>query len=341
MSDLLIGALSALLATNQPAALSNLIQAKTGIVVPVTDPSDPVEKEYRRVLEIEDAAEQEVNRWLAENAEFTAKGGGLPQAQLQGKIRARYEPAKKAYEAFLAAHPNHTGGRLAYGGFLSDLGDEEGACQQWEKARDLDPKNPVPWNNLANHYGHNGPITNAFHCYAQAIALQPTESLYYQNFATTVYLFRKDAREFFGLTEPEVFDKAMGLYRKAREMDPDNFLLATDLAQSYYGMMPRKTGDSSADTAAVRKVASAALPAWRDALKIAPDENARQGTLVHVARWQSTAGQFDEARQTLALLTNAAFAGAKQTIEKNLGKREAAATNPAPASVEKPVQPKP
>jgi tetratricopeptide (TPR) repeat protein len=339
VSDLLIGALSALLATNQPAALSNLVQARTGIVVPVTDPNDPVEKEYRRVLEIEDAAEQEVNRWIAENDAFAARGGGA-MPHLQGKIRARYEPAKKAYEAFLTAHPDHARGRLAYGGFLSDTGDEEGALKQWEKARDLDPKNPVPWNNLANFYGHNGPITNAFHCYAQALALRPNEALYYQNFATTVFLFRKDAMEFFSLTEPQVFDKAMGLYRKARELDPSNFLLATDLAQSYYGMKPPKTGDAEADRRAVQKLADEALAAWRAALQLAPDENARQGVHVHHVRWQINAGRYDEARRTLTLITNEAFASTKQLFEKNIAKRETT-TNAAPAAVEKPAPLKP
>jgi tetratricopeptide (TPR) repeat protein len=305
-------------------------------VVPVTDPNDPVEKEYRRVLEIEDAAEQEVNRWIAENDEFTAKGGGVAQPHLQGKIRARYEPAKKAYEAFLTAHPGHARGRLAFGGFLSDIGDEEGALKQWEKARDLDPKNPVPWNNLANFYGHNGPVTNAFHCYAKALELKPAESLYYQNFATTVFLFRRDAMEFYQITEPQVFDKAMGLYHKARELDPSNFLLATDLAQSYYGMKPRSSAGTDAARRELPKLADEALAAWQDALQLAPDENARQGVHVHRVRWQINAGRFDEARRTLELITNSAFASTRQMFEKNIAKREAA-TNAVPGAVEKPA----
>ena len=74
----------------------------------------------------------------------------------------------------------------------------------------LDPKNPAVWNNLANFYGEHGPITNAFVDYAQAIALEPAEPVYYQNFATTVYLFRKDVREFYNINEQQVFDKALG-----------------------------------------------------------------------------------------------------------------------------------
>ena len=45
--------------------------------------------------------------------------------------------------------------------------------------------------------------------------LEPDEPVYYQNFATTVYLYRKDAREFYHIGEQQVFDKALDLYRQA------------------------------------------------------------------------------------------------------------------------------
>ncbi|MEY2408986.1 MAG: hypothetical protein QOF48_1656 [Verrucomicrobiota bacterium] len=341
MSDLLIGALSALLATNPPVALSNFVHARTGVTIPVADPNDPVEKEYRLVMELDDAAEAEVDRWMKENQDLAKKGQGLDRPQLQAKIAARFEPVKKAYETFLAAHPGHAHARLAYGGFLSDIGEEESALQQWDKARELDPRNPVAWNNLANYYGHNGPITNAFACYARAIELKPLESLYYQNFATTVFLFRKEGMEFFGITEQQVFQKAMGLYRKARELDPGNFLLATDLAQSYAGMKPPRTGDAAVDARAEQQFTDEALAAWKDAFQIAPDENARQGIYVHLARWQINARRFDAARASLLLLTNSAFSSTKRSLEKKMAKMEAPDPVTAPASVEKPAAPRP
>ncbi len=100
------------------------------------------------------------------------------------------------------------------------------------------PKNPAAWNQLANYYGEYGGLTNAFAYYTEAIRLDPTEPVYYQNFATTVYLFRKDAREFYHINEQQVFDKALGLYRQAMKLDPSNLVLATDYAESYYGIKP-------------------------------------------------------------------------------------------------------
>jgi len=336
VSDLLIGALSALLATNPPTALSNLVHARTGIPIPIVDPNDPVEKEYVRLLEMDDEAQAEADRWLQENQTLRAAGAGFDPASMRAKTLARFEPVKKAYDAFLAAHPDHARARLAYGGFLSDIGEEEPAFKQWEKARDLDPKNPVAWNNLANFYGHNGPVTNAFACYARALELQPGEPLYFHNYATTVFLFRKDAMEYFKLTEPQVFDKALGLYRQARALDPDNFLLATDLAQCYYVMKPPKAADPEATRKAEQKLADEALAEWQAAFKIAPDETTRQGVYVHFARWQINAGRFDEARKTLRLLTNGAFASTKMALEKKMARAEtgAASTNAPAKSIE-------
>jgi hypothetical protein len=47
MNDLTIGLLGALLATNQPLAVSNLIQQSTGVSVAVVEPNDPAEQELR------------------------------------------------------------------------------------------------------------------------------------------------------------------------------------------------------------------------------------------------------------------------------------------------------
>ncbi len=343
MSDLLIGALGALLATNPPAALSNLVHARTGIPIPVTNANDPVVKEYLRLLEMDDEAQAEVDQWIRENQSLKSAGAGLDPARMRAKILARFDSVKKAYDTFLAAHPDHARARLAYGGFLSDIGEEEPAFKQWEKARELDPKNPVTWNNLANFYGHNGPVTNAFACYARALELQSGEPLYPHNFATTVFLFRKDAMEFFKLTEPQVFDKALGLYRQARALDPDNFLLATDLAQCYYVMKAPKSADPEATRKAEQKLADEALAEWQAAFKIAPDENTRQGVCVHFARWQINAGRFDEARKTLSLLTNGAFASTKRALEKKMarGETEGAGTKAPPKSTEESLPLKP
>ena len=325
MNDLLIGLLGALLATNQAAAASNVVKRATGLTVAVPDHNDPVEREYQRLLTDDDAAQAEVDGWI--QAEQAGKNP-IASATLRARVAQRFEPVKRAYENFLQRHPAHARAHLAYGSFLNDIHEETAAEAHWEKARALDPHNPAAWNNLANHYAHSGGITNSFACYARAIELNPTEPVYYQNFADTVFLFRQDAMGFYRLNEQQVFDKAMALYRRAQALDPENFILATEIAQTHYGLKPPKTGDAADDRKAFERAGDEALAAWRTALRLARDDIERQGVFIHFARWQIKLARFDDARASLAGITNRMFDLTKDRLRKNL-ETEAAKTSGA------------
>ena len=313
MNDLTIGLLGALLATNQPQAVSNLVQQQTGVSVAITNPNDPVEQELQKLMEDDDAALAEVDQWIQTNNALAPTGAGESKEALNQRIHARLDTVRTNYAGFLRRHPDSSRGYMAYGSYLNDIGDEEAARVQFENASQIDPKNPAAWNNLANYYGENGPLTNAFADYARAIELNPSEPVYYQNFATTVYLYRKDARAFYSINEQQVFDKALDLYRKAMQLDPDNFSLATDYAESYYGIRPLRTND--------------ALVAWTNALNIAHNGVEREGVFIHLARVKTAAMRFDEARAQLDAVTNAFYADIKNRLERSLAERENAATN--------------
>jgi tetratricopeptide (TPR) repeat protein len=288
----------------QPVFLaSNVVQETTGIAVPVVDASDPVEKDYQKLLADDDAAQAEIDQWIRNNQAFVTQGG-VPNAELNRRIEDRLAPVKQEYENFLAAHPDHARARVAYGSFLNDMEDEDGAKAQWEKAVILDPKLPAVWNNLANYYGEHGPITNAFAHYEKAIALNPLEPVYYHNFGTTVYLYRKDAEEYFHINEQQVFDKALALYDRALKLDPDDFPLATDIAQTYYGIKPLRVEQ--------------ALNAWTNAFKIAHDEVEREGVYLHFARIEIAAGRYDEVQDNLDAVTNSMYDALKKRLQRNL-----------------------
>jgi cytochrome c-type biogenesis protein CcmH/NrfG len=321
VSDLTIGLLSALLATNQPQAVSNLVQEQTGVSVPLVDVNDPEEKQLRDLMIADDAAMAEVNDWISTN---TIARTNTPAVEAFNKtIIARFSVVKHGYETFLRNHPDSAHGYLAYGSFLNDTGDEDGAEVQYENSKQIDPKNPAVWNQLANYFGEHGGLTNAFADYTEAIRLDPSEPVYYQNFATTVYLYRKDAREYYGLTEPQVFDKALGLYQQAMKLAPDNLVLATDYAESYYGIRPLRTND--------------ALVAWTNCLNIAKDENEREGVLIHLARVKIAAGFYDEAQAHLDAVTNQAFADMKNRLARNLAKDRNSTTNSTAISTNAPA----
>jgi tetratricopeptide (TPR) repeat protein len=290
-----------------------LIQQNTGISATLVNPNDPSEKELQKVMAEDEVSLVEVDKWIRDNNAFAAQGAGESKEALNRRILARFESVRNDYEDFLRRYPDFARGHLAYGSFLNDIGEEDAAVAQYGKAAQLDPKNPAAWNQLANYYGEHGPVTNAFVDYAKAIELNPAEPVYYQNLAAMVYLFRKDARAYYGISEEQVFDKALALYRKAMQLNPQNFLLAADYAQSYYGIRPLRTND--------------ALGAWTNALQIARDDNEREGVFLHLARIKMAAGRFAEARVHLNDVTNAAFADVKHQLERNLAERENSATN--------------
>ena len=133
-----------------------------------------------------------------------------------------------------------------------------------------------------------------------------------------MYLFRVDACEYYHLNEQQVFDKALALYRKAIELDPDNFILFSDYAESFYGTKPPRWKEG--------------LAAWTESLKIAHDEVERQGVYIHLARINLKLGNYAEARRCLNQVTNATYDTIKKRISRNLDEALATAATRAPAS---------
>ena len=319
MRRLLIGLLSALVAATRLTAATNLVATATNPApATVSEADEAIEKEYKKLMEDDDAAQAEVDEWITDNEKAAAKGAGVPSADLKRRIRERFDPIRKAYDDFVTRHPDHARARVAYGSFLGDLHDDDGAREQWEKALALNPKDPAVYNNLANLYSSGEPVKKAFEYYAKAIELNPQEPVYYHNFGTTVYLFRKDAMESYAITEQQVYDKALELYSKALKLDPSNFPLASDVAQTYYGIKPLRTED--------------ALKAWTNTLALAHDEMEREGVYLHLARIKLAAERFAEARAHLTAVTNDMYGVLKKRLTHNLDEQEAKAkgTNAPP-----------
>jgi tetratricopeptide (TPR) repeat protein len=299
---------------------------------PTPDAADPVQREYRKLLELDEAAQDEVDEWIRAEQEFRSAGGALPDATLRARVMQRLEPVRKAYDEFLLRHPNHVHAHIAYASFLGDLGEEPGAVEHLEKARELDPTNPAIWNNLAHIYSHGGPIDKSLRYFEKAIELKPDEPVYYQNLATMVFLFRPDAMEFYRCDEPAVFERSLNLYRKAIQLDPDNFVLASDYAQSYYGIRPPAILDPDAQLAAQQDLHRKAVDAWNHALRIASTDEQRQGVHLHLARIKINQQNFNEARSHLDAVQLDLLNSVKTRLLRNLEERAAQAPSPSTPS---------
>ena len=131
-----------------------------------------------------------------------------------------------------------------------------------------------------------------------------------------------------------MFEKALGLYRKAIELDPWDFQLAADYAQCWYGMTPPKTDTAEGGLAAEQSFCDDALAAWRHAQELARDDREREGIRLHFARFEISAGRYDEARANLNAVTNSFYREARQNLLVRLARLtgEALPTN-APDAV--------
>lgn len=264
------------------------------------------EQEFKKLQEADDTAQAEVDKWKAAQAQKPASGAANPTNELRLRIEKRLAPVRQAYEDFLSRHPSHVEGHLTFGSFLNDQGDEAGAQVEWEKALSLDPKNAAAYYNLANRYAEIGPLETAFKYYARAIELKPSEGAYYHGYADALYVRRKGAMKYFGISEQKVYTKSLGLYQKAKELDPRNFLFATDLAQTYYAVAPLPADD--------------ALNAWTNALKVASNGSEREIVCLHLARVKMLAGKSSEARAQLSAVTN--DVAGKAVLLQHIAERE-------------------
>jgi tetratricopeptide (TPR) repeat protein len=270
--------------------------------------------ELEKLESADDAAQAEVDKWLLEEKERKAANGGVSSPDLERRIAARFEPIKKAYEDFLRRYPGNARAHLVYGNFLNDRQDEHGAQIQWERALELDPGNSAIYNSLAGRYSESGPVNKAFEYFSKAIELKPAEPAYYHNFADSLFVLRKPAATYYGITEQQVYGKSLLLYSNALRLDPQNFVFARDLAQTYYSLKPLPTED--------------ALQAWTNALGVAHDELDREEVYVHLARVKMLAGRLAEARQQLSNVTNEVYLKAKAGLSHSLEQREKSAANP-------------
>ncbi len=320
MNELLLSLLSALLSTNQVLAASNAVARATGIAIPVVNPADPVEREYQRLLEMDDEAQTEVDEWIRAAEESPDPGARLT---LVARIKQRFEPVETAYTDFLRRYPGHTRARLAFASLLGDLGRHDEAVAQMERARELDPNNPVVWNNLADHFSHFGPARKCIEYFARAVELAPAEPLYRANLATAVAVFRADARDLYQLPDDQaVLRKAIELYREARRLNPNDFKLATDLAQMYY--LLEAPAETRTNPAAANPVLEEGLRAWRDAEQLSRDDLDRQGVAIHKARLAGMHLRFNQAREFLASVSHPGLAELKDRVARGIELKEKA-----------------
>jgi tetratricopeptide (TPR) repeat protein len=226
-----------------------------------------------------------------------------PAAEAQ--IHAQEHRLENDYRHFLNDHPDHARAMVAYGDFLEDRQREEEALRWWQKAVTVDPHEAYAYNDIANYYGHYGRAADALKLYDKAIALAPTEPIFRFNWATTCSSFRNDSQKVYGWTKEEIFQHSLEQFRKARDLDPQNFDLATAYAETFYEM-PKPDWEE-------------AFAAWKFCLNQQLDEGQQQLVYTHLARVCIRRERYDEAKEWAAKM--AVGNPVRHTLERQIAEK--------------------
>ncbi|MGQ3887906.1 tetratricopeptide repeat protein [Legionella sp. CNM-1927-20] len=92
--------------------------------------------------------------------------------------------AIKAYENLIRQNPNHSQSLHFLGLAYAQLGNTLLAIENFKKALELDPNNPIIYNNLANSYKKNYQFNEAILNYQKAIKLAPDYAQAHNNLAS-------------------------------------------------------------------------------------------------------------------------------------------------------------
>lgn len=162
------------------------------------------------------------------------------------------------------------------------------------------------WNDWGNVYSHSGPMTNAITCYLNAVRLMPQETAYRRNLALCLFMYRKDAKELFNVTEEQVFVMAMKEFRKARLLDPENYELAKETAQAQYGVHPFNAAETLKD--------------WTHVLNLADkqDQEEKDDVYLNLARVNFMGGHYTDAQSWLDKVATVGRFGVRDILQRRM-----------------------
>ncbi len=344
MSTFLVAALSCLVFWAAVAAGPATIQSP-GQATASTN--GPIELEFQALLARDDAAQAAASEMIANDDQASDSLSAPLRVTLRARMDQKFQPVRDAYSDFLLQHPDHARGHLAFGSFLSDIGEDSEALIHDEKARDLDPKNPAAWNNLGGLYARLEKVARAFDCYEEAIRLNTNQASYPHSLGTLICLFPREAAEHYHCETSETIPKAVSLYQTAIRLDPENFEYSQDLAETFYAAPPGSTSKPEVRNEWGQK----ALAAWTNALERASIDIQREGVYLHMARWHLRLGEKASASLRLSQVTHRALlplkrelmgvlepttAGGAQPVTSNPQGKEEAVKNPSPSELQTP-----
>lgn len=150
----------------------------------------------------------------------------------EAALLARAQGIADRYQSFLRDNPEHLYGWILAGKFLRTIGADERAYEAFRRANDLDPEVAVVQQQLADILVGEGRHEPALGLFLRAVQLAPEEPVYQEDLATFLLRFGPELEEDGAVEEGRAPVLATRAFRRAYDLDPDNFDRAYQWAQS-------------------------------------------------------------------------------------------------------------
>ncbi len=151
------------------------------------------------------------------------------------KIKEVIYSIVEAYQNFLSRYPDSKEAWNLLGlVYFDHMSEQEKAKECWEKALEIDPSYSPALNNLATYYAHIGEHIQSIKLLQKAISVNPHNAIFHLNLSDSYLLYRYKVMKEFGWSLPRVFHEAMKEAEIARELEPNNFWYAIQVAELQY-----------------------------------------------------------------------------------------------------------
>jgi len=249
------------------------------------------ESELQSIFTADNTALTEIAGWIEENKTLI-RTDPARRERLAQRIRMRLDRVRKLYIAFLEKNPDNARARAAYGSFLAHLDDQQGALRELKASAELAPFNAAVQNNIATHLGtlavesrQYTRVGELLEAYQKSIRLAPRKPLYRHNYAIALSLFQKQAAAHLKCKPREVTGEALKQITEALRLDPNNFEIAADLAETHHDFDPIPRENT--------------LTAWQHAATLATTEDEHSWAELQMAIVNIETDHLKEAKQHL------------------------------------------
>ena len=267
-------------------------------------PAATVEDEFKALQARAEAARRDMARWLHETPARDEHLCDKVPHHLSARMEHRFHTVATAQADFLARHPQHLTARAQAAAFRAGITADLEIIRRWEEARLEAPDSPAPWTELADELLHCGRTLDAFECFEKARAVAPLAAGCCFDSATALLLYRHDAMSHFKLTEPELFERVLTLYRHGLLLEPESYQFAARFAETFYLLKPARPAEGRA--------------AWAHAFELAGDDADRDEARTHLARYAIVATHLNLARVYLEPVDEPRLEPVKQALLRRI-----------------------